>query len=328
MFLCVSLTRGGGRFAERLIVETDQQHVYGPVLSRRLGRSLGVDLVPLKVCSFNCIYCQLGRTTSLTLERAEYVPIEEVVDELGKALASGPPPDYVTLAGSGEPTLHSRLGEIVEEIRGLTHQPIAVLTNGSLLSEKEVREACASADVVLPTLAAHDEAGYQRIHRPCPGLTLARHLSGLQAFREEHKTPMWLELFILEGVNASEADREAFAKLIDQIGPDRVQINTAARPTSEPHALMVSPEKLRDWARALGPKAEVIAEVSLGGACGSAARESDVLALCRRRPCTLDQIAAALSLHRREVLKHVRSLLSAKSIRVTRKDGSEYFVAG
>jgi wyosine [tRNA(Phe)-imidazoG37] synthetase (radical SAM superfamily) len=309
-------------------MEANRQHIYGPVPSRRLGRSLGVDLVPFKTCSFNCIYCQLGQTTCLTLARAEYVPVKEVLDELAEVLASGPPVDYVTLAGSGEPTLHSKLGEIVGAIRGLTDRPIAVLTNGSLLFEKDVREACALADVVMPTLAAHDEAGYQRIHRPCPGLTLARHLSGLLAFRNEHKTPMWLELFILEGVNASEADREAFAKLIDQIGPDRVQINTAARPTSEPHALMVSPEKLRDWARALGPKAEVIAEISLSGARGPAARESDVLALCRRRPCTLDQIAAALSLHRREVLKHVRSLRSARLIRSTQKEGEEYFVAG
>lgn len=308
-------------------MRADKQHVYGPVASRRLGRSLGVDLVPFKTCSFNCIYCQLGQTTTLTCERAEYTAVAEVLDDLARALAIGPSPDYVTLSGSGEPTLHSKLGEIATAIRKLTDKPIAVLTNGSLFFEKDVRDACALTDVVLPTLAAHDEVGYQRVHRPCPGLTLASHVSGLVKFRQEHQTPMWLELFVLEGVNASDADRKAFAGLIGQIGPDRIQINTAVRPTSEPHALAVSPEKLEQWARALGPQAEVIAETQLTTAGGSTAVESDVLELCRRRPCTLEQIAEALGLHRQQVVKYVTNLLNAKSIRAEWKDGREYFCA-
>ena len=311
----------------RLRVEGEKQHVYGPVSSRRLGRSLGVDLVPFKVCSFNCTYCQLGRTTTLTCERREYVPVTAVLDDLAKALASGPLPDYVTLSGSGEPTLHSRLGDIAKAIRDLTDRPIAVLTNGSLFFDKDVREACALADVVLPTLAAHDEAGYQRIHRPCPGLTLAGQVGGLKAFRAEHETPMWIELFVLEGVNATDADRDAFARLIDEIDPDRVQLNTVVRPASEPSARAVAPEKLEQWARALGPRAEVIAEVPLDTAGGSAASGADVLELCRRRPCTLEQIAEALDLHRNEVLKHITSLLGAESIRSEWKGGREYFVA-
>jgi len=308
-------------------VQGGKQLTYGPVPSRRLGRSLGVDLVPFKVCSFNCIYCQLGQTTELTLERKEYVPVAELVDAVAAALERGPEPDYITLAGSGEPTLHARLSEIILAVRKLTDKPIAVLTNGSLFSEREVRDACALADVVLPTLAAHDEAGYRRVHRACPGLTLERHVSGLKAFRREHETPMWLELFVLEGVNASDADREAFAKLIAEIGPDRIQINTAVRPTSERDALSVSAEKLEQWARALGPKAEVIAEVPVGRASGAGMTESDVLELCRRRPCTLEQIADALGAHRNEVVKHITSLLTADAIRSEWKDGREFFAA-
>jgi wyosine [tRNA(Phe)-imidazoG37] synthetase (radical SAM superfamily) len=279
-------------------VEGGKQLVYGPVRSRRLGRSLGVDLVPFKVCSFNCVYCQLGPTTDLTLERKEYVPVVELVDAVAGALQRGPEPDYVTLAGSGEPTLHSKLSEIIRAIRELTGKPIAVLTNGSLLFEKEVRDACALADVVMPTLAAHDEAGYRRVHRACPELTLERHVSGLKAFRREHETPMWLELFVLEGVNASDADRAAFAALLAEIGPDRIQINTA-----------------------------VIAEVPIGRAQSSGMTEADVLELCRRRPCTLEQIADALGVHRNEVVKHVTSLLGARSIRSEWKDGREFFLA-
>jgi wyosine [tRNA(Phe)-imidazoG37] synthetase (radical SAM superfamily) len=308
-------------------VGDEKRHVYGPVPSRRLGRSLGVDLVPFKVCSFNCIYCQLGPTKSLTLDRKEYVPVDELLGEVAEALTRGPEPDYVTLAGSGEPTLHSRLAEVIRGVRELTHRPIAVLTNGSLLFEKEVRDACALADVIMPTLAAHDEAGYQRVHRPCPGLTLGRHVSGLIAFRREHKTPMWLELFVVEGVNATDADRAAFAQLIDRIDPDRIQINTAVRPTSEAAVLAASPEKLRTWTQALGPKAEVIAEPAARTASGSGATDSDVLEMCRRRPCTLEQIADGLDLHRNEAVKYVTRLLDSDALRSQWQDGREYFVA-
>jgi wyosine [tRNA(Phe)-imidazoG37] synthetase (radical SAM superfamily) len=308
-------------------MDTRSRHVFGPVPSRRLGRSLGVDLVPFKTCSFNCIYCQLGKTSTLTAHRAEYVPVAEVVGELADVIAKGPVLDYVTLSGSGEPTLHSRLDDIVRTIRDVTDKPIAVLTNGSLLFDRNVREACALADVVMPTLAAHCETDFQRIHRPCPGLTLTRHLSGLIAFREQYQTPLWLELFVLKGINASDADRDAFASLVDQIHPDRIQLNTAVRPTSTPDALAVPQETLQEWAGALGSKAEVIAESESALASGPAATESDVLTLCQRRPCTLDQIASGLNLHRNEVVKYITSLLKTELIRSQWKDEREYFVA-
>jgi wyosine [tRNA(Phe)-imidazoG37] synthetase (radical SAM superfamily) len=305
----------------------NRQHVYGPVPSRRLGRSLGVDLVPFKTCSFNCLYCQVGHTTTLTRERAEYTPVDEVLADVAKALATGPAPDYVTLSGSGEPTLHSKLDEIIRAIRKLTDRPIAVLTNGSLLFEQDVRAACALADLVLPTLAAHDEDTYQRVHRPYPGLTLESHVAGLTKFRAERDTPMWLELFLLEGVNASDDDQAAFARLIGRIAPDRIQINTAVRPTSDPRARAVSAEKLARWARALGPKAEVIAETRLSSPTPARASEADVLELCRRRPCTLDHIAEALGLHRQEAVKHVTQLLRVAAIRAERQGDHEFYVA-
>jgi len=302
------------------------EHVFGPVPSRRLGRSLGVDLVPFKTCSFDCLYCQLGCTTDKTLERRPYIPVREVVDQVAAALAGEPQPDYVTLSGSGEPTLHAAMGEVVAALKGLTTIPVAVLTNGSLMWNEDVRQACAQADLVLPTLAARDEAGFQRIHRPCPGLTLRQHMRGLVAFRREYPTvPMWLELFLLEGLNTSEEDRRAFADLIDQIRPDRVQLNTSVRPTAEPDASAVPMEKLQRWADVLGPEAEVIADIALAHRGPSSATESDVLALCRRRPCTLEQIAAALSVHRNEAAKYVAALRAANSIQARRKGGQEYY---
>lgn len=156
------------------------QHVFGPVPSRRLGRSLGVDLVPFKTCTYDCIYCQVGRTTCKTMERKEWVPMDLVLDELEGKLACRP--DYVTLSGSGEPTLHSRLGEIIEQIQAMTDVPVAVLTNGWLLWQPQVRAELALADMVLPSLDAGDPTKFNFINRPHPSLSFDRVVEGLIAF--------------------------------------------------------------------------------------------------------------------------------------------------
>jgi wyosine [tRNA(Phe)-imidazoG37] synthetase (radical SAM superfamily) len=302
------------------------RHIFGPVISRRLGRSLGVDLVPLKTCSFSCIYCQLGRTTCPTLDRDEYVPFDEVIEDITTGLANGSSPDFVTLSGSGEPTLHARIGDVIRAIRDLTEKPVAVLTNGSLLFDRQVRRMCALADVVLPTLTATDDATYQRVHRPATGLTCSRHLAGLQAFRDEHDTPVWLELFLLDRINTRPVDRERFAELIEQISPERVQLNTAVRPTAEPFALAVSSGRLSQYARELGPIAEVTADVPPPAEHASARSDSDVLALCQRRPSTLEQIAETFGVHRCEAAKDVSRLLRAKWLEVRWRDDGQYFV--
>ncbi|MHC4592376.1 MAG: radical SAM protein, partial [Planctomycetota bacterium] len=167
-------------------------YTYGPVASRRLGRSLGVDLVPLKTCTFNCIYCQLGPTAHTTIERADYTPVAEVVSEVREHLAEGVTPDYITLGGSGEPTLHRSFGEVAAQIREGTDVPIALLTNGSLLHLPEVREACTAIDLVLPSLDAGDEETFRRINRPQPTITLAQVVAGLTALRREFQGEIWL----------------------------------------------------------------------------------------------------------------------------------------
>ena len=149
-------------------------HVFGPVPSRRLGRSLGVDLTPRKVCSFDCIYCQVGRTTRKTTEREQFMAASEIIAEVRQKLKTVPRPDYITLSGSGEPTLHAGIGEIIDGIQRITDVPVAVMTNGSLFYDPEVRRACLHADLILPTLDAGDEETFQAINRPAAGLTLAR----------------------------------------------------------------------------------------------------------------------------------------------------------
>jgi wyosine [tRNA(Phe)-imidazoG37] synthetase (radical SAM superfamily) len=305
------------------------QYVFGPVPSRRLGRSLGVDIVPRKVCTLDCVYCQVGRTTELTVRRGEFVPVEAVLAEVGAAIARGPRPDYVTISGSGEPTLNVRLGEIIAGVRKLTDVPVAIITNGTLLGEAEVRRDCAGADLVAPSLDAGDEETYQRINRPTRGLTLAALVEGLAAFRREFAGKYWLETFFVAGVNDSPEQVAKMRALVERIGPDRVQVNTATRPTAEAEVGAVGAARLAEIAQALGPKAEVIADFK-AQASGGAAKISEeaVLAMILRRPVTAEDIAAGLGATMGEVERVVAGLGTAGRITSNQRGGKVYYEAG
>ncbi len=283
--------------------------VFGPVPSRRLGRSLGVDLVPLKTCSYDCIYCQLGRTTSKTIERREWVPLNEVLAELKDKLALRP--DYITLSGSGEPTLYSRLGELIEGIRSLTDVPVAVLTNGSLLWQEEVRAQIAHAHLVIPSLDAGSETVFQAVNRPHPSISFEQMLQGLIAFRKEFKGEYWLEVFFLAAQNAIDSEANRMIECARRIGPDRVQLNTATRPAAEEYAYRVSPKRLAELAARFDPPAEVIADYrGVHAQANFQAEAQSVLEMIQRRPCSLEDVASGLSIHRNEAIKHLEELVS------------------
>ncbi len=256
--------------------------------------------MPHKTC---CIYCQVGRTTNKTLERREWVPLEAVLADLGPRLASRP--DYITLSGSGEPTLYSRIGELIGAIWTMTDIPIAVLTNGSLLWQPEVRQNLLGASLVIPFLDAGDPAMFQAANRPHAGLDFDRVVDGLIAFRREFTGRYWLEVMLLAGHTAIEAEVRKIAALVEGIGPDRVQINTATRPTAEAYAEAAMPARLRALARLFSCPVDVIEDydhrktrVAL-----STADRTSVCELIRRRPCTVEDIAGALGFHRLEVIK-------------------------
>jgi wyosine [tRNA(Phe)-imidazoG37] synthetase (radical SAM superfamily) len=210
------------------------EHIFGPVRSRRLGLSLGVDLVPYKTCPFDCIYCQLGRTTHWTGERAEYVSASEVLEDLKRSLSQVPRPDFITLSGSGEPTLHSGIGEIIAGIRTITPIPIAVLTNGALFDNQDVRSGCGLADVVLPSLDAGDESTYAKVNRPLAGLTLRSLVDGLAVFREEFHGDIWLEVLLIRGITDGDEAVRKIARHAGNIRPDRIHLNTAGPPPMIP----------------------------------------------------------------------------------------------
>ncbi len=233
-------------------------HIFGPVPSRRLGRSLGVDLVPFKTCTYDCVYCQLGPTTCKTIQRKEWVPRELVLHELEEKLCSQP--DYITLSGSGEPTLYSPLDKLIEGIRTLTDLPLAVLTNGSLLGHWEVRRALSLADLVIPSLDAGDDATFQLVNRPHEGISFERMLAGLVSFRRRFRKQYWLEVFLLSGYTDSEQQLTELRRCVDLIEPDRVQLNTVTRPPAENCAIAVPRTRLDEIAATFSPHAEVIAE--------------------------------------------------------------------
>ncbi|MEW6443791.1 MAG: radical SAM protein [bacterium] len=302
--------------------------VFGPVPSRRLGRSLGVDLVPYKVCTYDCIYCQLGRTTIRTAERAEYVTPSVVLSELDDRLQAGPAPDFVTLSGSGEPTLHSGLGELIPSIKRHTGLPLAVLTNGSLLWDARVREELAEADVVLPSLDAGDAQLFRYVNRPHPSIGFEQMVRGLEDFRKGFFGRIWLEVFLLAGVTAMKKEVMRIAEIAAGIRPDRIHLNTVSRPPAEGIVHPASPEQMHRLAAAFGGLAEVIG--SFAGDCGpveATASEQRILDLIRRRPCAVDDIAEGLTLHPLQVLKLAERLVRAGRASTTCLGSETFYVS-
>lgn len=209
--------------------------VYGPVPSRRLGQSLGVDPVPFKTCNYSCVYCQLGRTTPFTAERQDFFPPEEILSAVEARLATCRTDelDYVTFVGQGEPLLCASLGPLIRGVKSMTAVPVAVVTNGSLIFLPEVREDLSAADVVIPTLDAADDATYRRINRPWTRLKVADIVNGLESFRESFAGQLWLEVMLVRGLNDTAPALLQFAKAMRGIRPDQVHINVPVRPPAE-----------------------------------------------------------------------------------------------
>lgn len=290
-----------------------REYIFGPVPSRRLGRSLGVDLVPFKTCTYDCIYCQLGRTTSKTTQRKEWVPIDIVIDQLKTKLSSKP--DYITLSGSGEPTLFSRLEELIMRIKDTTDIPITVLTNGSLLWLPEVRNDLKSADMVVPSLDAGNNQIFKYVNRPHSDITFSRMLEGLVRFRNEYNGKYWLEVFFLAGVTTPEMEINRLKTCINAVQPDKVQVNTVTRPPAEDFAEPVLQKQLQTITKELYDKTEVIADYrGIHKEEGFSIRRKDVLTLLKRRPCSIEDIAEGLGLHRNEVVKYIEELSSEGKI--------------
>jgi wyosine [tRNA(Phe)-imidazoG37] synthetase (radical SAM superfamily) len=272
-------------------------YVFGPIASRRLGRSLGVDPIVYKACNWNCVYCQLGRTTPLRHERQDFVPPDDVVAEVVQALAAHAPGaiDWITFGGSGEPTLHASLGRMLRGVKAATEIPVAVLTNGALLYRPEVQAELMAADAVLPTLDAGSEELFQRINRPWPELTFGRLIEGLVGFRRVFGGKLWVEVMLIKGVNDGEPELREIAAVLERIRPHEVHINRPVRPPAEGWVQPPDEEALARAASILGSNARVVAatapclELSPRGDVGSA-----IVEILARHPMSLEELVQAL----------------------------------
>lgn len=300
-------------------------HLFGPVPSRRLGRSLGVDLIPPKTCPYDCIYCEVGPTTHQTCRRFSY-RTDAIIRELADYLKSpGPRPDVITLAGSGEPTLNLGLGRIIEAIKGMAEIPVAVLTNGALLYLPEVRRELAGADVVLPSLDAAREETYGAVNRPLPELTLKSLLEGLTSFRQEYRGQIWLEVMLLKGINDTEPELTLLRRALTKIGPDKIQLNTAVRPVVAAAARPLDQGEMEAAAAFLGGPVEVIASFNRADIAGGQYQDEDVVEMLSRRPMTAPDLAKALGLPLGQVEARLKRLAESGRISFNQYHDREFY---
>lgn len=308
--------QGPCRENTRLCVSTlAPNHLFGPVPSRRLGVSLGVDLVPHKTCTLNCVYCECGATSRLTTRRAEYVPTANVLAELDDYLGRRPSLDHVTFSGSGEPTLHSGLGLVARHIHD--RHPgyrTALLTNGTLFHLPDVRADAMEVDLVCASIDAVTADVFQALNRPAPGLSPDQMTTGLESFARNYGGELLIEVFVAAGINDSPEEIARIREAVDAIGPHRVQLNTLDRPGTEAGVQPVGAKRLLEIARELGG-AEILADTTarVRDGDGGDPRER-IMATIRRRPCTVEDMARFLGLDEKCVRAHVEELTNEEKI--------------
>jgi wyosine [tRNA(Phe)-imidazoG37] synthetase (radical SAM superfamily) len=295
-----------------------------------LGWSLGVDLVPHKICTYDCIYCQIGKTTDKTLVRREYVPVKEVLEEVRRFLKEETSSiDHLSLSGSGEPTLHSQIRSVIEVIKTITSIPVAVITNGSLLYEEEVRQDLLHADIVLPSLDAVSSEVFMRINRPRPGFSIEKVIEGMVEFRKVYKGQIWLEILFCKGVNDSKEELLKMKKGVDRIQPDRIHLNTVVRPPPEKWALPLDEaemEKIKDF---FGEKAEIISEFDRHpSSIPEMDIKEEILKILRRRPLSISDLSKGMGISPDELDRYVEPLTREGKIQTRVFGGSIYYEIG
>lgn len=316
------------------------KYLFGPVLSRRLGYSLGIDLLPPKICSLNCVYCEVGPTTELTCERKEYVPTAEILQEIDQFLASGAagrPIDVYTLTAMGEPTLHTGIGEIIAYLHAKTDKKVAVLTNGTLFFDPKVRAELSAADIVIPSLDAARQESFERVNQPAAAVNLEQVIEGLVLFRRQFHGEFWLEVLLVRDMNDSQEDLAALQQAVRRIDPARVQLNTVARPPMDGRARPVTREKMEQAAAILADgyagQVEILVDLQaieqkeLGqGKQLQPKLVEEIAGLLQRRPCPIEEIDKALHVQDLELTRAcVQALVNAGRIERLVHNNKEFY---
>lgn len=309
----------------------EYKYLFGPVPSRRLGISLGVDLVPLKVCSMNCVYCESGRTTNLTTERKDYVPFEGIKEELTQYLSTNPKLDYITFSGAGEPTLHCKIGELISFIKdNFPTYKLALITNSTFLSDKNFREQLSRLDLLVPSLDAVTEKSFLAINRPNSKLKIEEIINGLISLKKETNIKIWLEIFFIPEINGSQEELEKFKEVIKQINPEKIQLNSLDRPGTEKWVQPMPLERLIEIAEFFEPlNVEIIAKSKANKFMEIAKTdiESAILGAIRRRPCTIEDLNLFLGQDISEIEKSIYKLeASNKIVKEKRERGIFYLL--
>lgn len=237
------------------------KYIYGPVNSRRLGLSLGLSLTPHKVCNFDCVYCQLGKTKDHITERKEYIDIEDILDELKSWLVNNPDEakrlNFITFSGSGEPTLNIKIGVLIKQIKQITNIPVAVITNSSNLIDLQVRQEILNADLIVPSLDAVTQDIFVKIDRPALSINVEDVINGLINLRKEFKGKIWLEIMLVKGINDDLRYIKKIKEAVDRINPDKIQLNSPVRTTADENISGVDRPKLKKIQEIFGERCEV-----------------------------------------------------------------------
>lgn len=304
------------------------KYCFGPVPSRRLGLSLGVDILPAKTCNLNCVYCECGRNRDYTCERGQYVPTRSIEAELEEVLDSGKTIfDVLTFTASGEPTLHSGLGELLKFARKRTNRPIAVLTNSTLLADPGVRNELRNADILLPSVDTVVPESFRKTNRPAPCIDLDKMIDGLRALREEFDGQIWLEVLFVKDINHGPEDIMRLKDVLRSINPDRIQLNTVVRPPAEVWAKPVSMRKMEDLKEELGEKAEVVVDFRRHLEKGfQPLVESEILDMLCRRPLSNEDLKGLLGLNVESVQETLEHMESSGLIRVRYFNGKPFYL--
>jgi wyosine [tRNA(Phe)-imidazoG37] synthetase (radical SAM superfamily) len=303
------------------------QYLYGPVPSRRLGRSLGIDLVSHKICTYDCIYCQIGKTTKKTLVRKAYIPVDEILEEVKRFLKEETSPiEHLSLSGSGEPTLHSKIESVIEGIKAITSIPVAVITNGSLLYEKEVRESLLQTDIVLPSLDAASAEVFEKINRPHSGISVDKVIEGMAEFRKIYKGQIWLEILFCKGVNDRQSELVLMKKAVDRIQPEFIHLNTVVRPPFEKWAVPLNQKEMEEMRAFFGGKTSIISEFDRHPPVATERDiKEEIIKILERRPLSLRDLSKGMGIPQNELDRYIQPLVEEGKIQARFFRGSVYY---
>lgn len=332
------------------------KYLFGPVNSRRLGISQGIDLLPAKICNFNCIYCEIGQTTVATCTRQEYTPTQDIISEINLLLTDRKAIDRLdifTITASGEPTLHSGIGTIIRHIKNNTDKPVAVITNSSLLAQQEVRQELMAADIIIPSLDAALSASYIKVNRPINcAQQLAPIIDGIIKLSQEFAGEIWLEILLTKKINDTPQDIVALREAVQAINPDRIQLNTVARPPLEAFAEPLSQASLTAIKNQFNQHVEIVVDYTVNnqtepqtcskqtnlvktkthenhltttGKANDSHITTEILNVLKRRPCTSFDISCALNLKAETTAAHLQQMISNNKLTKTRHHDKEYY---